>query len=201
MTRRIGLARMKSQWDARMSALKQRLKLTPEQEEALKKAAVEEVAALEGTLQRFAARQAGLEDLARLARVERGDAPAPVEALFSPEQQSDYAAWREEERGRLIEAKAHAELAGMQKVEGLTPEQRSQAMGALRGLIQQEAAIDFMAMADPAAARARMREALTKRADLLGGILTEPQMTAYRQQVEAQRRFISQLLPPTPASK
>ena len=147
-------------------------------------------------LERFLDGEGQPGDFGKLARLQRGDLPASVEAVLTGDQQPAYAAFQAEEKANRIEMKANAELLGLQAAGGLSPEQKDQAFNQLSQLASSEEEVDFDSLKDADAVLGFMDEAIQKRLTAMKPILSEPQMDVYQRQVEMQRQMMSQFMPP-----
>ena len=137
MIREVGKSQVKSQLDGKLATLKERLHLSPEQEGRLKELIGAESQQTVQALERFLDGEGQPGDFGKLARLQRGDLPASVEAVLTGDQQPAYAAYQAEEKANRIEMKANAELLGLQAAGGLSPEQKDQAFNQLSRAGQQ----------------------------------------------------------------
>jgi hypothetical protein len=195
MVLRIGQSQLKGQIEGRLGVLRDRLQLTPEQEAAVKKVLDDESAAAGAALDRLMAGEGTPSDFGRLARLQRGELPAGVEAALTDAQKPEFAAFQEQEKVSGVENRVNMELSGLVTAGGLTPEQKDQAFSSLSGILMAEDVTDFDTMKDGSEVRTYMDEATVLRLEALQPILTEPQLQMYEQQVEMSRQVLSKLLP------
>jgi hypothetical protein len=196
MIKRIGTSQVQGQLDAKVAAVKDRLKLTPAQEARLQEMVKADSAEMARALERFVDGEGGPGDFGKLARLQRGDLPAEVESMLTAEQRPLYAEFQAEEKANRIEMKANAELIGLQAAGGLTPEQKDQAFAVLSGFAADEDDVDFESMKDGEAVLGFVDDAIGRRVEAMKPILSGPQMDIYQRQIEMQRQMMSQFLPP-----
>jgi hypothetical protein len=196
MVKQVGMSQVREQVEAKVAAVKERLKLTAAQEARLKALVNADGVEMAKALERFVDGEAAPADFGKLARIQRGDLPAAVESMLTDEQRPRYAQFQAEEKANRIEMKANAELIGLQAAGGLSPEQKDQAFARLSEFAAAEDDVDFESMTDGNAVLGFLDDAIERRVEAMKPILTEPQMEVYRRQVEMQRQLMSQFLPP-----
>ena len=197
MLKEIGKSQMKSQLDGKVASLKDRLRLTPEQEAKVKELVGQEGEQMVKALERFVDGEGQAGDFAKIARFQKGDLPASVEAILTSEQKPAYAAFEAEEKANRIEMKANAELLGLQSAGGLSPEQKDQAFAQLSQLAMREEEMDLDSLSDSDAVLGFIDDAIQKRLTAMKTILNDSQMEIYQRQVEMQRQMMSQFIPPS----
>jgi|GEM_PF-3262567 len=198
MILKIGQAQLTGQLEGKLGVLKERLNLTPEQEVELKKILDGESAEVARALDRLMTGKGSPGDFGRLARVQRGQLPEGVAVGLTAAQQLEYAVFQEQEKITSVENRVNLELSGLITSGGLTPEQKDQAFAGLSEMVAADDAADFEAMQGAAEVRAFMDGAMERRMETMRGILTEPQLQVYRQQVESGRQVFSRLMPVDP---
>lgn len=196
MVQQVGLDHIKSQMEAQLVTLKTRLNLTAEQERQWRARLEQQAKDIQAALNRLMSGQGKPEDFRTLVLWQQGRTTSDFTSLLTPEQQTNYAAYQAEERTRRIETKVKAELHGLQAAGSLTPEQQDEAFSRLSTLVAEEEATDWNALTDAAAIRAFMENAVQKRYAVLQDLLDDSQMSLYRQQVDAQMKLFSHVMPP-----
>ncbi|MGI8603806.1 MAG: hypothetical protein ACR2OZ_12530 [Verrucomicrobiales bacterium] len=195
MIKAVGQSQTKAQMDAKIARLKERLKLTPEQEANLTNVITERTAEMWKSLERMFEGNGEPADFGKLVRLQLGTLPEEVEGLLTAEQKIEYDHFKQEERGNRIEMRASAELLGLQGAGGLTPDQKDQAFAQLSEFAATEEDVDWNKIQSADEVRTFFDQSIAKRLDGMRSILTEPQMKTYESQMQMQRDVITRLVP------
>jgi hypothetical protein len=195
MIKSIGQSQMKAQIEAKVTQLRERLKLTPDQDARLKELVTARTEEMSKALLNMVDGKGEAGDFAKVVRFQRGDLPAEIVNLFTPAQQAEYAQFQQDDRANRIEMRANAELLGLQAAGGLSGEQKDAAFGKLSELAAAEEDINVDALTTPDEIRTFVNDAITNRLDAMRPLLTDPQMQSYESQVEMHRQMMSKLMP------
>ncbi len=171
--------------DERLAALKASLKLTDDQaakvREILEKMTPDQGALMGGLMGGGGGRpDAALAEVTKMMRKDWAGAPELAEGLsgvLSPDQQTAYETFRQEQRANQVELAANRELSRLQGMMTLNPEQKDQLFNVLSDQATREldAPVDLTAMT-PQGLRKRQEE----RAEAMKEILTPEQLEVYQ---------------------
>lgn len=190
---------MEQQFQARLSRMREKLGLTPDQTEAMRaimdrqaKAAAE---AMQGVF-------SGKTDAKRLAELSKsnGNPEAEIEALLTPEQKTAYTEFKDEEAVGNARMAANAELLQLQTTLGLNTEEQDKVYAVLYDQTLRQLKGDLggvQVSSDPAAV---MESMLDRKAQALAEVLTPDQITRYREQQQVQIKFLRNLVAPKDAA-
>jgi hypothetical protein len=187
------------QFQGRLARMKSVLKLTPEQEQAIREIFKRQASQATRAAQKMLAGGLTAEDSAELQR-ETGDPTAQIKALLTPEQAASYKDYQRSENMANARLAANGEVLQMQTLFGLSTEQQDQAFAVLYDQT-------FELLENPAAAAAGTAGAATdsgaaldrmvdRKVQALEGVLTPEQSAAYRRLQEQQMAFMKKLMPP-----
>jgi hypothetical protein len=182
------------QLEAKMSRMKAKLQLTPEQEaqirETLTKANDQALAMTE----KMYSGKAKAEDLKEASSLEAA-APKAIEELLTPEQKTEYAAMQKEEQQGNARLMANAEMLQTQNSLGLTQEQQDKVFGVLyQQTLDTTSAAATENKSDPVVT---MEKAIERKVEALRGVLTDEQLKSYRDLQEQQLKLIQAFIPKT----
>lgn len=174
---------------ARVKLLRERLKLRPDQEAALTKAAEGRDAAIAAAFERIRQNKGTPPDLGVMMDWMLGNSNLPVEGLLDAEQTATYAGMEEADRTSRIEGMVSMELLELQSQGGmhLTPEQKDQVFAALSGIVGKEDTLGTAYYEDDGNFMARIDESLAQRREALQGLLDADQAAAYERMLEEDR--------------
>jgi hypothetical protein len=182
------------QLETKMSRMKAKLQLTPEQEtqirETLTKANDQALAMTE----KMYSGKAKAEDLKETSSLAAA-APKAIEELLTPAQKTEYEAMQKEEQQGNARLMANAEMLQMQNSLGLTQDQQDKVFGVLY-----QQTLDLTGAAatdnkpDPATS---MAQAIDRKVEALRGVLTDEQLKNYRDLQEQQLKLIQAFIPKT----
>jgi RNA polymerase sigma factor (sigma-70 family) len=196
---------MEQQALGKLTRLKEKLNLTPEQSEAVKKILIE--SATRDSANGFEMLKSG-KPLDPKAATERRDPEKEIKALLTPEQASHFGEYKTEEQNAMARALAGSSLVAMQNAVGLTPDQQDKVFTILYDQTVQQLNPDVKA--DPKAATFptdqsvagwinwqadRTRENTEKEVKSLEGILSPEQLANYRKFKELQIEQSKAVLP------
>jgi hypothetical protein len=118
-----------------------------------------------------------------------GDPESQIRAVLSPEQQTAYAAFKEEEKVNRASSAANGEVLQMQHTLDLTDDQQGKVFAVLydQALQQRKAEADGPEPANPAEV---MQIVMDRKLQALAGVLTPTHLAGYRQQEELQLKFL-----------
>ena len=182
------------QLETKMSRMKAKLQLTPEQEtqirETLTKANDQALAMTE----KMYSGKAKAEDLKETSSLAAA-APKAIEELLTPEQKTEYEAMQKEEQQGNARLMANAEMLQMQNSLGLTQEQQDKVFGVLyQQSLDLTGAAATDSKSDPATS---MAQAIDRKVEALRGVLTDDQLKSYRDMQEQQLKLIQAFIPKT----
>lgn len=195
MIRQVGESQLKSQLQASLARLRERLQLTPEQEEKMRQLSEKTVADMMAALNRLLDGKGEPGDFATIARFQFGTLPLDYAAVLEPEQQAEFARFQQEERANRIEMRANAELLALQASGGLSGEQKDQAFSRFSEFAAAEEDTDWSRIQTREQVGEFFEGAIQRRLEAMDDVLTEPQMKIYQQQIDLQRQAIGQMIP------
>lgn len=184
-------------YQRRLVRMQERLKLSPEQAAAIQKIFSRQA---QGIAEATKGIWSGKPDREKIAaiRQERGNPDAQIAAVLSREQQTAYAAFKDDERADNARQAANGELLRMENDLGLTTDQREKVYAVLYDQSL------FQSKEEPAGSPARnpaeaMQSALERKLAALEGVLTPSQLESYRQQEQRQldlmKKIVAQIEP------
>ncbi len=189
---------MKSMFANKIAALKDRLKLTPEQaakvEESFKK---QEALAAEAMKGMFGGKDGAKPDFAAMMKMQKGELPADlnIESLLDDTQKAEMKKMTEEEKANRIEMVANAELVQLQASSNLTSEQKDQVFSVLSNLATQDENIDPASFTGDNVMETYMEKRYQSRLDALKPILNETQFKAYESSIQTQKDMMKTFMP------
>jgi hypothetical protein len=194
MAMAMGKEQGRSQVDAKVAQLVERLGLSDEQAALVHAAMMERLKMKDKATGRIMAGEATIADLTASDEDNFHKLDAEMDGMLNDEQRAGYEAVRNEREVARVEKKTNEELQGLRKVANLTEVQQEQAW---------QAFVDLNAASPPD----EIPEGTTvpdvlefiggefdKRSEALGPILTPTQLEAYLKQQDGQRQFISQII-------
>lgn len=174
-----------------VTRMQERLNLSPDQTQAIQEILTRKA---QGMAEAAKGVLVGKLDREKLAAFRQGnrDSESQIVALLSPEQQTAYAAFKEEERLTSAQSAASSELLQMQRTLALTEDQQDRVFGVLydQALQQSRAVADDPEPANPAEAERRF---LDRRLQALESVLTPTQLASYREHQELQLTFLARI--------
>ncbi len=189
-------SQLEQQTEGKISRMKTRLQLTPEQEQKVRDSmgkANEQMMAMTQKMYSGDAKPEDVKDLSSTAAA----GPQVINEILTPEQQTEYAVMQKEELQNNARLMANAEMLQLQGSLGLSQEQQDKVFGVL---YQQTLDTTSGATANPVAAAtadptAAMQQALDKKIEALTPILTPDQLKSYRDLQEQQLKLIQAFIP------
>ena len=191
---------LEQQTEGKISRMKARLRLTSEQEQAIREsmnAATKKMLAATQKIYSSEVKPDELNDLLSLEDSREESGVRPINEILTPEQQTGLEALQKEESQNTARVAASAEMMQLQGSLGLTQEQQDNVFSALyqqsvdpvSGLVatSMEATIS-----DPAAA---LQQAFDRKVEALRPILTSEQLKTYRDLQEKQIQMIQAFFP------
>jgi hypothetical protein len=183
---------MEQRASRQVTRLQERLTLSPAQTQAIQEILTRRA---QGIAEATKGVITGKLDRQKLAafRQGNGDSEAQILAWLSPEQQTAYAAFKEEERLKQASSTANSELVQMQHTLDLWEHQQDKVFAILyeQALQRSEAGADDPEPANPAEAE---QTAMDRKLQALESVLTPTQLTSYRQQQELHLRYMRQIV-------
>lgn len=192
-------AQMDQQLEAKMSRMKSRLNLIPDQESQIRDVLSQVNEKTIAVSQAFMGGHAKPEDL-KDAAADSAAAPKTIESVLTPEQLTEYAALQKEELQGSARLMANAEMLQMQNTLGLTQEQQDKVFGVLYQQTLDTTSgnanpvSDAFSGGDPNSI-AEFQKAIDKKVEGLKGILTPEQLKTYRETQEQQMKLIQAFMP------
>ena len=201
-------SQLEQQIEGKISRMKARLRLTSEQEQAIRESMNAAIKKMLAATQKMYSGEAKSDDIANIASSD-ATGMQPIEDLLTPEQRTEYDALQKEEFQNTARVAASAEMIQLQSSLGLTQEQQDKVFSALyqqsvdpvSGL---EATQKSASINDPAAA---LQQVFDKKVEALKPILTSEQLKTYRDLQEKQIQMIQAFfpkgaapVPPTPTT-
>jgi Spy/CpxP family protein refolding chaperone len=201
-------SQLEQQIEGKISRMKARLRLTSEQEQAIRESMNAATKKMLAATQKMYSGEAKSDDIANIASSD-ATGMQPIEDLLTPEQRTEYDALQKEEFQNTARVAASAEMIQLQSSLGLTQEQQDKVFSALyqqsvdpvSGL---EATQKSASINDPAAA---LQQVFDKKVEALKPILTSEQLKTYRDLQEKQIQMIQAFfpkgaapVPPTPTT-
>ena len=193
-------SQLEQQTEGKISRMKARLRLTSEQEQAIREsmnAATKKMLAASQKIYSGEVKPDELNDLLSLEDSREESGVRPINEILTPEQRTEYQALQKEEFQNAARVAASAEMMQLQGSLGLTQEQQDNVFSALyqqsvdpvSGLVatSMEATIS-----DPAAA---LQQAFDRKVEALRPILTSEQLKTYRDLQEKQIQMIQAFFP------
>lgn len=192
---------IEQQYAGQLARMKEKLKLTPLQEEAIRAIHLRQIEQAAGAAARMFGGQMNREEMEKLQSA-AGNPEQEIRALLDAEQLARYDEYQQEEARGNARLVANAELLQMQGTLGLTPEQQDRVFEALydftadqlSGKSPKPPGLDQAA--GPAAAFDLVIE---QKVAALAGVLTPAQLEQYREMQRKQMDLIKGILP-TPTS-
>jgi hypothetical protein len=164
------------QIDEKILGIKQSVKLTPEQEAAIRDLLRKKMGPGAEMVEKFLKGEVTQEELNAIDNAEQNEA-AKTRALLTPEQAKAYDEFEKEEKNQMARLLASSELLQLQPSLRLTEEQQDKVFAVLYGLAQ----------SDPDAGAAITDN---KKAEALRGVLTPEQFERYQKFREQQQKLI-----------
>jgi hypothetical protein len=182
--------------DARIALLRDRFKLAPQQEAALRTAAAARNEQLLAAFERIRAGKATPPDLGLLMDWMLGNFPLPVDDLLEAGQADAYAEFAATERTSRIESMASMELMEMQSQGALhlTTEQKDKAFAALSSIIADEDAMGAAYYADDGRFMERIDQSLDRRREAIRAVLDAAQLEHYNRMLMEDRKQYSDMV-------
>jgi len=184
-------AAIKNQIEGKLSLMKSRLNLTPEQEASIRALLEKQMGAGVEMAQKMMAGDASMEELAA-AQQAQVTPDQKIEDLLTPEQLPLYEALQGEERQNQARLVANAEMLQMQGALGLTQEQQDQVFQVLYQQTEQQLNPEtFRDATTPFS----FRDTLDRKIEALRPVLNPGQLQRYREMQEQQLKLIEAFAP------
>ncbi len=184
-----------NQLEGRFARLKQKVHLTPEQETAMREIMAKQVEVAAGAAQKVLAGKMTREEMRRVQE-STGNPEEQIKALLTPDQQSAYQEYHQEENRSTARMAANAELLQLQSTLQLSEEQENQVFATIYdqtlSTMEGGAALALPAGADPAAV---LEWQMNQKAKALEGVLTAEQMESYQRYQQNQLKFLKMMMP------
>lgn len=189
-------SQLEQQTEGKISRMKTRLQLTPEQEQKVRDSMGKANERMLSMTQKMYTGEAKIEETKDLSSAE-ALSPQVINEILTAEQQTEYAAMQKEELQNNARLMANAEMLQLQGSLGLSQEQQDKVFGVL---YQQTLDTTSGATANPASAATTdpttaMQQALDKKIEALTPILTPDQLKSYRDLQEQQLKLIQAFMP------
>jgi hypothetical protein len=183
---------------ARLSRMKAKLNLTPDQEERIKEIlARQSEQGLQMAQKMFGAKNGAPAD--QPTPQNSGNPEKEIQDLLTPEQKTAYKEYKKEESSAKARVIANSELLQMQNTVGLSQEQQDKVFPILYEATLKQTDPDrqnpVMKSGDPAAI---IQSAFDDKLKAMEGVLTPEQLENYRKAQEAQLKLIKGMLPNFP---
>lgn len=177
----------------RLTRMQERLNLTSAQAQAIQDVLQRKAQVVAEATQGVLSGKLDREKIASYRQGE-GDSESQIRALLSPEQQTAYAAFQEEEKVNNANSSANSEMLQMQHTLDLTEAQQKQVVTVLYQQILQRYQ-DETSGAQPAANPLEAEQvAIDRKLEALADILSPTQLSNYRQQQELQLKFLKRIV-------
>ena len=175
-----------------LDRMQERLGLSPAQVQAIQEILTRRAQGMAEATKGVLLGKIDREKLAAL-RQGNGDSESQIRALLSPEQQTAYAALKEEEKVNQASSAANGEFLQMQHTLDLQEDQQDKVFAVLyeQALLQSKAETDGPEPANPAEA---MQGVMDRKVQALERVLTPTQLASYRRQQELQLKFMKQIV-------
>jgi hypothetical protein len=179
---------LEQHFQRRLKKMQERLNLSPEQAQAIQEILARQAKGFGEAVKGVYSGKLDREKMAKL-REANGKPEDQIRALLSPEQQTAYAAFKEEETANNAHLAANGELLQMHSGLELTPEQQDKVFAILydQTLQQYKEESGGSAPTNPVEA---MQAISDRKLEALKGVLTLAQLDGYRQQQERQIKFL-----------
>ena len=189
-------SQLEQQTEGKISRMKTRLQLTPEQEQKVRDSMGKANERMLSMTQKMYTGEAKIEETKDLSTADPLS-PQAINEILTPEQQTEYAAMQKEELQNNARLMANAEMLQLQGSLGLSQEQQDKVFGVL---YQQTLDTTSGATANPAAAATTdpttaLQNALDKKIEALTPILTPDQLKSYRVLQEQQLKLLQAFMP------
>lgn len=201
-------SQLEQQTEGKISRMKARLRLTSEQEQAIRESMNAATKKALAATQKMYSGEAMRDEVNDLSSSDESGIQ-PIDDLLTPEQRTEYQALQKEEFQNTARVAASAEMMQLQGSLGLTQEQQDKVFSALYQqsvdpVSGSEATQKSASINDPAAG---LQQAFDKKVEALRPILTSEQLKTYRDLQEKQIQMIQALfpkgaapVPPTPTT-
>ena len=181
-------AAMQQQVDAKLAALKTRLRLSDDQEQKLRAILETQNSRATDMTTKLLQGKTGKEDLQQDNSA--GDTEAEIKQLLSPDQQAGYDQYKVEERQTQAQMTANMELMQVQQMLQLDQSQQERVYNALYGLSLKQ----MTPVADGAGAPKDINQVFDAKVDALRPILTADQLQSYQKFVDSQRQMVNSMM-------
>lgn len=187
---------LEQQLMGRLERMKQRLNLSPEQEQAIRDILMKQVQQGTEAAQKLFSGKLNSEELMKLKDSNPNPNPEEaIKALLTPEQQTAYADYQQEEAVSNARLAANAELLQMQSSLGLSQEQQDKAFNALYDYtVAQLAGKSTTPTPKDLDPVALIEWQFEQKAKALESVLTPAQLESYRKLQESQAKMIKGML-------
>lgn len=184
-------AALKNQIEGKLSLMKSRLNLTPEQEASIRALLEKQMGAGVEMAQKMMAGETSMEDLAAAQQAQLTP-DQKLEDLLTPEQLPLYESLQVEERQNQARLVANAEMLQMQNTLGLTQEQQDQVFQVLYQQTEQQLNPETFRNTTTAFS---FRDTLDRKVEALRPVLNPGQLQRYREMQEQQLKLIEAFAP------
>ena len=181
---------IEQQMQGRLTRMKEKLHLTPEQAKAIEDIFMEQARTSASMMQKVMSGKMAKEDMAKV-REAAANPGQSIEALLTPEQQTAYKELQHEETLGSARLVANSEVLQMQSALGLSQEQQDKMFAAIYD--QTVAQLTDPPIAGVANTADVMQAMIERKLKALEPILNADQMEKYRQLQETQLKFIKNI--------
>jgi hypothetical protein len=185
---------MEQQMSARLTRMKAKLNFTPQQEEAVNGILRQQVERSTEFAQKMFSGKLSREEMTK-AQQEMGDPEGQIKALLSPDQQTAYQQFKQEENAANARLMANSEMLQLQNAIGLNQEQQDQVVAVLYEQTMKQMAGDMKSGPKDGNADAWIEQQLGQKVKALEKVLTPEQLEGYRRLQEAQMKMMKIMMP------
>lgn len=178
---------IEQQLEGQISGLKLKLKLSPEQELAVREIMSADMKRGTEMAQKLFSGEMTEEEVKNMAKNEKPESQEErIRALLTPEQQTAYDEYQKEEKQRMARLVANSELMQMQGLLHLDEQQQDKVFGVLAESAQTQmsgaAGLDFQQLVD-------------RKVEAMRGVLTAEQFEEYKKFQDQQKKMLESFMP------
>ena len=181
---------VEQQTEARLSGMKARLNLSPEQEQAIREISARQTKLGTELAQKMLSGELSREELEKLGK-EQPNQESQIKAVLTPEQLEEYDDFQKEEQTRMARLAANAELMQLQSQLQLTEEQQDKVFAVLAD----QALSRYDGTGSNPTTGFGIRSQYEQRAEALKDVLTPEQFERYQKYQEQQLKLIESFMP------
>jgi len=178
------------QIESKLSGLKAKLNLSPEQEQAIREIMTRQTKLGTDIAQKVLSGEMSQEELAKMAK-DRPNQETQIKDVLTPEQLVAYDEFQKEEQARMARLAANSELMQMQSQLQLTEEQQDKVFAVLAD----QALTQYGGGESDPAATLNFRGQFDRRAEALKDVLTPEQFERYQKFQDQQLKLIESFMP------